>query len=105
MTEPFVPTQPTFAHALSIFAYHIQCICRLGTIGYPERKTGLHFYAGVSAQVEITRLAEDDGPLTREWDSFSINGESAGNRSGAVNKYTEMCAPILEKIAKGESVI
>jgi len=95
------PNQPTLLHALGIFTYHIQCICKLGTVSDPVLKTGLHFYGGVSAQVEITSVASEEG-WGREWDSFMMNGESVGNRSGAVQWYTEKCAPILEKIAKGE---
>jgi hypothetical protein len=91
---------PSLTHVLSIFAYHISLFYRAQW--GPDGKTskfGLHFYDDITVKVEI-RKHECNNDL--EYDHVYINGISVGNRHAAINAYTRLCAPYIEKLVKGE---
>jgi hypothetical protein len=88
-----VSPPPTFEHALSIFAYHIQEIAR------EPKRLRVHFYGGVTGDYTFVTVDEPPVPL---WDQAHVPGKgSIGNRCAARNDYTERCAPILAAIAAG----
>lgn len=85
--------QPTFEHALSIFAYHI------GEIMLQRKHVRVHFYGGITGDYTFVAVDEPPVPL---WDQAHVPGKGRiGNRVAARNDYMERCAPILEQIANG----
>lgn len=77
---------------LSIFTYHVQSIA---TTPAPA-KFSLGPCDGVLAEVEITPAP--NGLDTPVWDQVTINGKSAGNRSGGVKAFTELVAQVKPEI-------
>jgi hypothetical protein len=95
--------QPTFAHALRNFSGHLELIFKLNP---RNREAGFNFYDGVSVTIKITEVASEDdyGSLAAEYHIYSMNDEVVGNKHNTVKRYTELCTPILEKIALGKEV-
>jgi hypothetical protein len=114
---------PTVAHLLSTFAYHVYCLASHAPNAGPEIKAqrvrfglGLGGYAEgcPKAYVNVTitpapsAMPEHGGPWgvwaqchfspMTSWEAFHSNadpGQCHGNRHGAIEAYTKLCAPVI----------
>jgi hypothetical protein len=122
---PHSPEVPTVAHVLSTFAYHVSCLAMYAPQAAPEIKAqrvrfglGLGGYAEgcPRAYVNVTITpsgipeGEHGGPwgvwaqvhfAEGSWSAFvessakGFPGQCHGNRHGAIEAYTRLCAPVI----------
>ena len=109
IAAPSVPSVPSLVDILSTFAFHVGCLAGENYgLGRANAEGFMRFGLGLGGQVPsmpfvlvteiIIQETEHEG-----WEKVTFDGQSVGNRHGAVQEYTKRCAEVIAWVAAHEA--